>query len=121
MQVHVSDERGVRVLRLFGTFEPTDVPLFAAAAEQAIERGAVRLVVDLGDIAFLCSAALAAFLRAQSDAQERGGDLVVCRLRPFAVEMFRTVGVDRRIACYDTCDAAVAACAEPPTSHDHAS
>lgn len=115
MQVHVADERGVRVLRLFGTFEPTDVPLFDTAVEQAIERGAVRLVVDLGDIAFLCSAALAAFLRAQKSAMERGGDLGVCRLRPFAIEMFRTVGIDHRIVGYETSEEAVAALAAPPT------
>jgi anti-anti-sigma factor len=109
MELLATDADGVQTLRLVGNFEPTDVGRFESKIRRAIEGGCVRVVVDATDVQLVCSAALSAFLRAHVELRSREGDLVMAGLPSFAMELFETLGLDRRIPCYATVDLATEA------------
>ena len=102
MELLAADDQGVRVLRLLGSFEYTDAPRFSALVEESIEAGHTRLVVDAEHMRLVCSAAFSALLQARSRLDELGGGLVIAALPPFASEIFRTLGLDRKITSFET-------------------
>lgn len=81
------------VLRLAGalnvfTFEQCDEVL-----QNALADGAERIVVDLSELDSISSAGAGALLGATEAVQDKGGELVVCALRPAVRETLAMLGL----------------------------
>ncbi len=63
------------VMSLTGRFDAHEAPQFRAAVAEAIEEGTIRIAVELTDVEFVDSTALAELVRGMKNCRERGGDL----------------------------------------------
>jgi len=101
MEILRSDDDGIRILRLVGNFDTRDVETFHAHVEEAIDAQYFRVLVDAEQMRFINSTALGSLIRAQKRLQQYGGDLAICALPSFASGVFKTLGLDRKIRCFD--------------------
>lgn len=101
MEILKSDEDGIQVLHLVGNFDTTDVETFHAHVEESIDQQRFRVLVDAGQMRFINSTALGSLIRAQKRLQQYGGDLAIAALPSFASGVFKTLGLDRKIRCFD--------------------
>jgi len=101
-------EGDVQVLRLIGNFDVIDVEALNSRVEAAIEAKRARIALDASGMDFICSAALAALIHAQQRLGQHGGELAIASLAPFAAGVCRTLGLDRKLRCFDTVDEACA-------------
>ncbi len=106
MEILNSDDEGIRILRLVGNFDTTDVETFHAHVEAAIDAQYFRVLVDADQMRFINSTALGSLIRAQKRVQQYGGDLAICALPSFAAGVFKTLGLDRKIRCFEAADQA---------------
>ena len=70
--------------------------------------GKTRLVLDLGEVTYIDSAALGEVVRAMKRAREAGGDLRLCGLGGDVLGIFETTGLSKAIAAYPTREEALA-------------
>ncbi len=107
MDIVSSHEDGIQTLTLVGNFDTTDVDTFHAHVEESIDQQAFRVLVDAGQMRFINSTALGSLIRAQKRLQQYGGDLAIALLPSFASGVFKTLGLDRKIRCFDETEAAL--------------
>jgi anti-sigma B factor antagonist len=99
--VPTSDQIGLRHGRLQ---EQTD------RVTQTIEQGDVRgVVVDAGNMSYLPSAVISAFIQIWEAAVEHGGSFVTCNLSDDALQSLIVTRLDTRWPTYDSRDEALAA------------
>ncbi len=97
----VGDQIGLRMGRLQ---EQTD------QITDSIEQEDVRsVIVDAGNMTFLPSRVISAFIQIWEAAVEHGGSFVTCNLSDDALEALIVTRLDTRWPTYDTRDAALAA------------
>lgn len=108
MEIRETKDGDVCVLHLVGNFDFADVETFESHIERAVAAGRQRVVVDAGDLTFLASVALGAFVRAQSRVQRDSGSFALADLPRFAVRVMETIGLDRRLSIHASVDEAVA-------------
>ncbi len=108
MEILGSNEGGIHFLHLVGNFDTTDVETFHAHVEEAIDNQHFRVLVNASQMRFINSTALGSLIRAQKRLQQYGGDLAVTSLPSFAAGVFKTLGLDRKIRCFDEDPEAVA-------------
>lgn len=85
-----------------GDFDSSDVDAFEGHVEDALQEPPSRLLLDGTRIRLINSTAIQSLLRAQVRLQENGGDLAVSGLSPFVKSVFGTLGIDRRVRCFDS-------------------
>jgi len=102
MQIHAEHSDGIEHLRFEGSFDTTDMAEFQAHVARAMEAGRVRVVVNMAKARFVNSRSLGSLLIAQTKLNEGGGDLVVAELDGFPQSVFKTLGMNRKILCFDT-------------------
>ncbi len=107
MEILSSYTDGIQTLCLVGNFDTTDVETFHAHVEEAIDGQRFRVLVDAEQMRFINSTALGSLIRAQKRLQQYGGDLAITKLLSFAAGVFKTLGLDRKIRCFDESDQAL--------------
>jgi anti-anti-sigma factor len=108
-------------LRFFapqGRLDALTVPRFEEGLRDHLNRGAVYLVVDFGDVTYISSSGLRALLTARRLAKSQGGDLSLCRLSPRVYEIFEMVGFTQVFGVYNSVDEAQAAFSATLTGTD---
>lgn len=100
MEILSASEDGIRFLGLVGAFDTPEVEAFNAHVDGAIDDQHFKLCINVGQMTFINSTALGTLIRAQKRLKQYGGDLAVAELQGFAVQVFRTLGIDRKIKCY---------------------
>lgn len=100
MEILSASEDGIRFLGFVGAFDTPEVEGFNAHVDGAIDDQHFRLVLNVGQMTFINSTALGSLIRAQKRLKQYGGDLAVAELQGFAVQVFRTLGIDRKIRCF---------------------
>jgi anti-anti-sigma factor len=83
----------VRILRLSGEFDATDVPEVAGRLDP--RAGPARLVVNMRDVRFATAAVLGSLVVARARLRRRAGDLVVSAPSEAVVRLIRTLRLDR--------------------------
>lgn len=68
-------------IRLDGRLDAVHAPELRTALREAIDRGAIRILIDLSDVEFVDSAGLAALVHAMKACRELGGDVELARPR----------------------------------------
>lgn len=100
MEILSASENGIRFLGFVGAFDTPEVEAFNAHIESAIDEQHFKVCINVGQMTFINSTALGSLIRAQKRLKQYGGDLSVAELQGFAVQVFRTLGIDRKIKCY---------------------
>ena len=106
MEILSSHAGGIQALHLIGNFDATAVETFRAHVEESIDARRFRVLVDAEQVRFINLAAFRSLIRAQKRLQQYGGDLAIATLPSFASGVFKTVGLDRKIRCFDAADQA---------------
>lgn len=102
MEILSATDSGIFYLGFVGSFDTTDVEVFQAHVEEAIDSQHFKVVLNLGQMTFINSTALGSLIRAQKRLNQYGGDLAVAELSGFAGSVFKTLGIDRKIRCFDS-------------------
>lgn len=100
MEILSASEDGIRFLGFVGAFDTPEVDAFNAHVDGAIDEQHFKVCINVGQMTFINSTALGALIRAQKRVKQYGGDLAVAELQGFAVQVFRTLGIDRKIRCF---------------------
>jgi anti-sigma B factor antagonist len=108
MEILSASEDGVRFLGFVGAFDTPEVEAFNAHVDAAIDEQHFKVVLNVGQMTFINSTALGSLIRAQKRLKQYGGDLAVAELQGFAVQVFRTLGIDRKLRCFPSESEAVA-------------
>jgi anti-sigma B factor antagonist len=102
MDILSATEEGIRFLGFVGAFDTPEVESFQAHVEAAIDEQIFKVVINLGQMTFINSTALGALIRAQKRLNQYGGDLALAEPSGFAMGVFKTLGIDRKIRCLTT-------------------
>ena len=109
MRLSVEQGSGVTVVRVDEAklTYPVLGPFFTDVA-QPIERGARKLVVDLGAVAFIDSPAIGCLMDLHRLLQDLGGRLKLSGLQPRVETMLSMTGVFKSVEAHDTAEDAAA-------------
>ena len=102
MEILSASEDGIRFLGFVGAFDTPEVEPFNAHVDSAIDEQHFKVCINVGQMTFINSTALGSLIRAQKKLKQYGGDLAVAELQGFAVQVFRTLGIDRKVKCFGT-------------------
>lgn len=97
------------VLRASGEIDRDSVPVLVDAAEDALDSGVNRLVVDLTEVTFCDSSGLSLFVRLHRRATARGGSFALAVVQPPVWMVLRATNLDRLLEVHPTVDEAVRA------------
>jgi anti-anti-sigma factor len=100
MEILSASEEGVRYLGFVGAFDTPEVDTFNAHVDAAIDEQHFKIVINAGQMTFINSTALGSLIRAQKRLKQYGGDLAIAELSGFAVQVFKTLGIDRKVRCF---------------------
>lgn len=99
--------RSVPILELKGRFDAHMVSEVRARLNSIIERGDPRIAVDLSEVHFLDSAALAVLVHGMKGCRQHGGDLVLCGMQAPVRIIFELTRLDRAFSCWPDLESAV--------------
>lgn len=91
----VTQDDGVVVATVRGEIDVGNAPRLWDALDEAIGPATSRLVIDLGETAFVDSAALSVFVRAFKRLRHQGAGLVLRSPRANARKVLNITGLDR--------------------------
>ena len=98
---------GTTALAVSGEVTFSNVTDFDRALGQALDDGALNLVVDLTGVTFIDSSGLSSLLSASARTRGRGGAVALVVAQDEPPSIFRFRGVDRLLALYPTREAAL--------------
>jgi len=105
--MNVSTVSGMSVITLNGRFDAFEAPPLIKWFEDNVTKDQAHVVVDLGGVGFLDSAALASLVKGMKRCRERGGDLVICNLQQAVRIIFELTGLNRAFTIAETREAAL--------------
>jgi anti-sigma B factor antagonist len=103
--------QGVHVLRICTSRLETSTPMMVLEDELsrilAEDSGAIHLVINLGEVEYLVTTALAKLVSCREKVLERDGSISLCSLQPAVAEMMEVTRFDELFDIYPTESAAV--------------
>jgi anti-anti-sigma factor len=108
---HVTES--VVVLTAAGEIDRDSQSVLGEAAEDALDRGADRIVIDLAEVSFCDSGGLSLFVRLHRQAAGRGGFLRLAAAQPTVRRVLEVTNLDRLLALYPTVEQALRAADQP--------
>jgi anti-anti-sigma factor len=107
MRIEEEVSEDVRILRLSGELDATDVAEVTAKLDAASSTKPGQVVLNLEGVRFTTVAVLGSLLRAQRRARRRGGRLVVSAPSKFVGRLVHALGLDRALLAYPKDDDAI--------------
>lgn len=104
MHLRVEIKDGCTICRTVGTLDAYTAPRLREA--MALMASAPSLVIDLSEVAFVDSAALAALINGIRRVREGGGQVAVCSRRRNVRRVLETIGFERVVPMVETIDEA---------------
>jgi anti-sigma B factor antagonist len=99
-------EQDVLIVYLKGRLDATSSANVKAALKDLVEKGQLKIIVDLQEVPFIDSSGLAALVSGLRTARERGGNIILSRVQTQAQTVFRLTMLDRVFAIHPTPEAA---------------
>ena len=93
---------GHAVVRLSGQVQTEENAALAAGLARLLELPDKRLILDCAELEYLNSRGLGDLLNFYQGLKARGGELVVCGVRPNVIKVMRVVGLDRFLQVFPT-------------------
>jgi anti-sigma B factor antagonist len=92
-----------------GRFDAHQVPKIQKEIDAALADGATTIIMELSEVNFVDSSALAVMVRTMKHCRERGGELILCGLRQPVRIIFELTRMDKAFRIFDDVVAARAA------------
>ncbi len=105
----VSSDFGHAVVKLGGRFDAYEAPRVREWVDEQLTRGISKLVVDLEEVTFIDSTALAVLVQGMKRSRQQGGDLFLCGLQQPVRIIFELTRLDKAFHIYATRADALAA------------
>ncbi|MGA2480312.1 MAG: STAS domain-containing protein [Spirochaetia bacterium] len=86
-------------MKLKGEIDTYSAPFFQRSAQKAIDAGFVHLVLVLDRVDYISSKAVGALIQIQQSARDRGGDLVMARVHPRVMGVFKVLSLENFFQC----------------------
>lgn len=106
-EVNVSDDGGIAVVAARGRIDSSTAADFGSALTGAIDRGMVRVVVDLGQVDYMSSAGLREIVSALKRARKGQGDVRLAEPAARVLEVLEMAGLDTIMSIFPTRDDAL--------------
>lgn len=110
MRIEEQVSGDVRIVRLSGELDATDVPEITARLDAS---AAGRVVLNLEGVRFTTVAVLGSLVRAQERIRRRGGTLALSAPSRFVERLVHALGLERTLTTYPRDDEAI----DPERSH----
>jgi anti-anti-sigma factor len=107
--IEIETRDGISVVHVAGEMRGTGDPALLDAVNPLLQCDAARVVLEMGQVPFMGSAALADLVRVAAEANTLGGRVVLANLTPFAKDLLATTKLDQFFEVHDDVDAASAA------------
>jgi anti-sigma B factor antagonist len=101
-------ENGITVFVLEGRIDTQGAVDLDLALQAAVSEGQHKMVLDMAEVRYICSAGLRTLADVFTKNREQGGDLKLVALNPKVLRIFRIIGFDKFFSVYDTLEAASA-------------
>ena len=114
LDISVSEEKGVSVLRLKGPVDANTQKALETKADEVIQGGATNMVLDLQDVSFMGSAGLRALhvisgMFGEGDQSARFAHIKLLNPSDEVRRVLKTLGFDQYIEVFDDLDDAISA------------
>lgn len=84
-----------------GRFDAHQVPKVQKEIDAALADGATTVIMELSEVNFVDSSALAVMVRTMKHCRERGGELILCGLRQPVPIIFELTRMDKAFRIFD--------------------
>jgi anti-sigma B factor antagonist len=95
MDLRTETANGVSILTLDGRFDAYEVPRVNEWFEQTTSVNPAKVVVNMTDVKFVDSSALALLVKGMKRCRQQGGDLVLCNLQQPVRIIFELTRLDK--------------------------
>lgn len=102
---------GLAVLPIHGRFDARQVPQVQQEFDALLTAGARYIILDLGDVTFISSSALAVLVQGLRRCRERNGELLLCSLQEPVRTIFELTHMDQALRIFPDAPTARAALA----------
>jgi anti-sigma B factor antagonist len=102
MDIEKTVDGKVAVLRPVGRLNMVIAPTMRSLIESTVSEGQSRVVVDLGETAFVDSSGLGALIAGLKVARQAGGDLRLASVSEQVMTVLRLTNLDRVLRAHDT-------------------
>ncbi len=97
----------VTVIQLDGRFDAYEAPQISAWVDEHINPTQCQIVVDLSQVSFIDSTALATLVKGMKRCRQHGGDLYICGLVKTVRIIFELTRLDKAFRIFETRSEAV--------------
>jgi len=109
MRLDIETKDGVTRIHVGGRLDAETAAEFNRAVDAQLDKGVLRVVVNLAELEYLNSSGLSRFIHLAQQLKKRGGRLAVCALKGPAAEVFDAAQLETLIPQYATEAEALAA------------
>lgn len=94
MEIIESKENDIEIFKLNGRLDSNTSPGLEEKIFNAIENGAINLILDFEDLDYISSAGLRVILKATKNLKRSEGIIVLCSMQDYVKEVFEIAGFD---------------------------
>ena len=100
MNVRNTEQKGVHIISIEGRFDAFGVEAVTKMYETIIDGDNPKVVVDLQDVTFIDSIALATLVKGLKRTRERNGEFALCNLQQAVLIIFELTRLDLAFKIY---------------------
>ena len=108
MPVETTTEGSAWIIRVSGRMRPELADQFERVCQENLEAGHKQLVVDIGELLYVSSLGLRAFVQVAKAAHRSDSVVVLCGLKGMVKEVFDMANLGGLFHTYDSVEAAIA-------------
>jgi len=112
MELCIEEVDGVRIMGVQGRIDSSTSKDLEAALNGLIDRGQIRIILDLAGVEYISSMGLRGLLAALKKQKQKKGCLILAGLQPFVRELFEVTGFSRLFSVCANQAEAMKACLE---------
>jgi len=106
MKINVREIGDVAVVTVVGNILQEYVSLFRSRLGDLIERGKIRIILDMADSSYISSLCLAVIIDTKNKTSASGGDVKIANANQLVRNLLEITNLNRKIEMYDTIEAA---------------
>lgn len=95
------------VLRVAGRMDAESAVRFEEQCESCMSEGFTKIVLDLGDLAYVSSMGLGSIVRMAKQSRDKGGELRICRLTGLVRQLFEITRLNHIFPAHDSVESAL--------------
>jgi anti-sigma B factor antagonist len=99
----------INIYRLIGRLDSNTSEMLEEKVFQAISDGSKKIIVDFENLDYISSAGLRVVFKANKALLREDGRVILCSMRKYIREIFKTTGIDNFVPILDTMDQALEA------------